>query len=161
VEAGFKLLNPMGDVVKWRNFIKHMMDDNFLRNFLAIEKWLNDNVPFPGEAYRKFIKDLYQENRLMRGTLEMNGRRVDLKKITANHLSLAGQDDHIVPPESAIGIKKMISSQDNEAVVLPGGHIGVIIGGRALKTAWPRMASWLLERSGLGRTGAEVGDRTG
>lgn len=147
VEAGFKILNPLGDVVKWRNFWKHVTDDDFLKNFLAIEKWLNDNVPFPGEAYRKFIKELYQENRLIKGTLEMNGRRVDLRRITANHLSVAGQEDQIVPPDSAIRIKKMISSKDNEAIVLPGGHVGVIIGGRALKTAWPRMASWMLERS--------------
>lgn len=124
VESGFKLLNPMGDVVKWRNFWKHMLDDRFLKNFLAIEKWLNDNIPFPGEAYRKFIKELYQENRLIRGTLDINGRRVDLRKITANHLSVAGREDQIVPPDSATGIKEVISSQDNEAVVLPGGISG-------------------------------------
>ena len=156
VESGFKLLNPMGDVVKWRNFWKHMLDDRFLKNFLAIEKWLNDNIPFPGEAYRKFIKELYQENRLIRGTLDINGRRVDLRKITANHLSVAGREDQIVPPDSATGIKEVISSQDNEAVVLPGGHIGVIVGGRALKTTWQRMASWLLERSGWDGSGPSI-----
>lgn len=147
VESGFKLLNQLGEIVKWRNFLKHVTDDGFLRNFLAIEKWLNDNVPFPGEAYRKFIKELYQENRLYKGTLEINGLRVDLGKISANHLSVAGREDQIVPYKSAVCMKEVISSKDNEAIVLPGGHIGVIIGGRALKTAWPRMGSWLLERS--------------
>src|SRR3989304_7105847 len=104
VGGGFKVLNPMGDVVKSRNFWKHLTDDGFIKNFLAIEKWLHDNIPFPGEAYRKFIKELYQENRLVQGTLEMNGRRVDLRRITANHLSVAGLEDRIVPPDSAIQI---------------------------------------------------------
>ncbi len=148
MQAGFKLLNPIGDLVKYYNFIKHMHNDHFLENFFAMETWVNDNVPFPGAAYRKYIKDLYQENLLYKGLFEIDGKRVDLKKITANHLSVAASEDTICPPQSAICIKELISSQDNEAIVLPGGHVGVLIGGRALKTSWPRITDWLLERSG-------------
>ena len=148
MQAGFKLLNPAGDLVKYYNFIKHMHDDQFLENFFAVETWVNDNVPFPGETYRKYLRDLYQENLLYKGRLEIDGQRVDLKRITASHLSVAASGDTIVPPEAAICMRELISSQDNEAVVLPGGHVGVIIGGRALKTTWPRIADWLLPRSG-------------
>jgi polyhydroxyalkanoate synthase len=148
MQAGFKILNPIGDIAKYYNFIKHMHDDRFLENFFAMETWVNDNVPFPGAAYRTLIKDLYQENRLYRGLLEIDGRRVDLKKITANHLTVGASEDNIVPPHGATCIKELISSQDNEAIVMPGGHIGVLIGGRALKTTWPRITDWLLERSG-------------
>lgn len=148
MEAGFKLLNPIGDLVKYYNFTKHMHDDRFLENYFAMENWVNDGIPFPGAAYRKFIKELYQENRLCKGLLEIGGRRVDLKRITANHLSVAASEDNIVPPPAATCIKKLISSRDNEAVVLPGGHVGVIIGGRAIRTTWPRITDWLLERSG-------------
>ena len=148
VQAGFRLLNPLGDVSKIYNFTKHMLDEGFVQNFLAIEKWADDNVPFPGAAYRKFIRELYQENRLYRGTFEICGQRVDLRKITASHLSVAARDDTIVPPKAATCIKELISSQDSEVVVLPGGHTGVIIGGRALKATWPRIGDWLLHRSG-------------
>jgi polyhydroxyalkanoate synthase subunit PhaC len=147
IQAGFKFLNPASDIAKFYNFIKYLHDDRFVENFLAIEKWINDNVPFPGEAYRKYIRNLYQGNELIKGLFEINGTRVDLKKITANHLSVVGRDDTIVPPESAVCIRELISSPDREVVVMPGGHAGVIIGGRALKTTWPRIADWLLERS--------------
>jgi polyhydroxyalkanoate synthase len=147
MQAGFKLLNPMGDLVKYYNFMKHMHDDRFLENFLAMETWVNDNVPFPGEAYRKYIKDLYQENLLYQGLFNVNGQQVDLKQITANHLSVAASHDTIVPPQAAVCMKDFISNPDNEAIVLPGGHVGVLIGGRALKTTWPRITDWLLERS--------------
>ncbi len=148
IQAGFKVLNPLGDIVKFYNFFKHLPEEGFVENFLAIEKWADDNVPFPGAAYRKFIKDLYQENRLYKGTFEINDRRVDLKEIVANHLSVAARDDIIVPPQAAVCIRDLISSYDNIAIVLPGGHTGVMVGGRALKTAWPRIGDWLLERSG-------------
>jgi polyhydroxyalkanoate synthase subunit PhaC len=73
---------------------------------------------------------------------------VDLKRITANHLSIAARDDSIVPPASAVVIQRLISSKDNQALVLPGGHVGLIIGGRALKTTWPRIGDWLIAHSG-------------
>jgi polyhydroxyalkanoate synthase len=147
MQAGFKLLNPLGDLAKYYNFVKNMHNDRFLENFFAMETWVNDNIPFPGAAYRKYIKDLYQDNLLYKGLFEIDGRRVDLKQITANHLTVAASEDTIAPPQSAICIKDLISSQDNEALVLPGGHVGVLIGGRALKTTWPRITDWLLERS--------------
>ncbi len=148
IQAGFKILNPLGDIVKLYNFFKHLPEEGFIENFLAIEKWADDNVPFPGAAFRKFIKDLYQGNKLYQGTLDINDHRVDLKKITANHLSVAATDDIIVPPRGAVVVRDLISSGDNTTVVLPGGHTGVIVGGRALKTTWPRIGDWLLERSG-------------
>jgi polyhydroxyalkanoate synthase len=147
MQAGFKLLNPLGELVKYYNFAKHMHDDRFLENFFAMEAWVNDNVPFPGAAFQKYIKELYQENRLYNGLFEIDGRLVDLKKITANHLSVAASKDTIVPPQAATCIRELISSRDNEAIVLPGGHVGVLIGGRALKTTWPRITDWLMERS--------------
>ncbi len=147
MQTGFKLLNPLGDLVKSYNLYKHIPEEGFLKYYLAIEKWVNDSIPFPGEAYRKFIKDFYQENKLYRGLLEISGRRVKLRDISANHLTVAGREDTIAPAASAVCIRDLISSEDNTAVTLPGGHIGVIVGGRALKTTWPWMGDWLLERS--------------
>ncbi len=147
MEAGFKMMNPMRDIVKAYNFSKHVLDENFRKFYFAVESWVNDNVPFPGEVYRRYIKDLYQENRLFRGTLEICGERVDLGRINANHLTVAGSEDNIVPPAAAVCMRDLVSSIDNTTVVLPGGHIGVITGGRALKTTWPRIGDWLLEHS--------------
>lgn len=147
MQAGFKTLNPLGDVAKFYNFYKNMLDESFLENFFAMEKWVNDNVPFPGEAYRKFIRELYQENLLYQGKFTIDGQRVDLRRINAAHLSVVASEDTIVPPKAALCMKELISSEDNQAVLLPGGHVGVIVGGRALKTTWPRITEWLLERS--------------
>jgi len=147
MQAGFKMLNPLGDVAKFYNFFKNMHNEDFVENFFAMETWVNDNVPFPGEAYRKFIRDLYQENLLCKGKFMIDGRRVDLKRINAAHLSVVASEDTIVPPKAALCMKELISSEDNQAVLLPGGHVGVIVGGRALKTAWPRITEWLQERS--------------
>ncbi len=33
-----------------------------IKLFLAMESWMNDNIAFPGEAFRKYAKTCYQEN---------------------------------------------------------------------------------------------------
>ena len=43
-----------------------------------MELWVNDNIPVAGEAFREFVKYLYQGNRLVRGEFQLGGRRVDL-----------------------------------------------------------------------------------
>ena len=32
-----------------------------------------------GAAYSRFIKEMYQQNRLVKGELQINGKKVDLK----------------------------------------------------------------------------------
>ena len=63
-----------------------------------MEKWLNDNIPVPGEVFREFIKYCYQENLLVRNKLKIKGRLVDLKKIECPVLNLIAEKDHLVPP---------------------------------------------------------------
>ena len=36
----------------------------------------------PGEAAKQWLKDLYQDNKLVKGEFELGGRKVDLKNIT-------------------------------------------------------------------------------
>jgi polyhydroxyalkanoate synthase len=44
IQAGFKLLNPLGDVAKFYNLNKYIQDDHFVQNFLAIETWVTRPV---------------------------------------------------------------------------------------------------------------------
>lgn len=47
-----------------------------------MEKWILDSPGQAGEYLRKFIKDLYQENKLVKGERVINGTLVNLKNIT-------------------------------------------------------------------------------
>ena len=44
-----------------------------LENFLRMEKWIFDSPDQAGEAFRQFIKDFYQGNKLIRGGLDALG----------------------------------------------------------------------------------------
>lgn len=143
---GFDLLKPMNKMRKYYGFNDVAKDKSSLMNFLRMEKWVSDSPAQAGETYRKFIKDLYQQNKLAEGTFELGGQPVDLKKITMPVLTIFAKDDHIVPPDSTKPINDLIGSKDKELLEFPGGHIGVFVGSRSQKMLTPAVAQWLIDR---------------
>ncbi len=148
LQAGFLFMKPVQNIIsKYVNFYENIDNEAFISNFLAMEKWLNDNVPVPGEVFREFVKYMYQENRLTENKLKVNGKLVELKKIKCPVLNLIAQHDHLVPPDSSLSFEGLISSKDKKTIVFPTGHIGMSVSRKSLKGLWPDVAEWLSERS--------------
>ena len=63
-------------------------------------------------------------------------------------MAFAGKDDKIVPYASAHKIMDVIGSRTKEFRVVPGGHVGIIIGNQAPESLWKLSADWLGARSG-------------
>src|SRR3546814_13558202 len=70
-----------------------------LENFLRMERWIFDSPDQAGEAFRQFIKDFYQGNKLVKGTLDIGGQSVDLGMITQPVLNIFAEQDHLVPTD--------------------------------------------------------------
>lgn len=147
LQTGFLFMKPVQNLVsKYLSFYENIDNDGFINNFLAMEKWLNDNIPVPGEVFREFIKYLYQENLLVKNKLKVGNKTVNLKNITCPVLNLIAQNDHLVPPESSKVFEDLISSTDKKTIVFPTGHIGLSVSSKSLKVLWPEVADWLIER---------------
>lgn len=147
---GFLLLDPVNNLYsKYLKFIDRVDDEEFVKMFFRMEKWINDGIPVAGEAYREFIKKCYQQNLLVKSELTLNGKSVDLNKITMPLLSLVAQYDHLVPPESSMSFNDLVPSKDKEMMVFPTGHIGLSVSSATRAKLWPRVATWLRERSDI------------
>ncbi|HEX3037078.1 MAG TPA: class III poly(R)-hydroxyalkanoic acid synthase subunit PhaC [Thermodesulfobacteriota bacterium] len=148
LQISFLLMKPIQNLVtKYVNFYENIDNQQFVENFLAMEKWLNDNIPVPGEVFREFVKYCYRENLLVKNGLKINGKLVDLKKIGCPVLNLIAEHDHLVPPASSVAINDLISSKDKETIIYPTGHIGLSVSSKSLRDLWPRAADWLIARS--------------
>lgn len=148
IQSAFLMLRPTGQISKMLTFFEKMYDDEFVDLFLAMETWVTDNIPFPGEAFKKYVKECYQENLLCQNRMTISGQLVDLRKITCPLLIVVAEKDHICPPGSGAILRELVSSQDKEVIVLPGGHVGIVTGSGALKYLWPTVGDWLVARSG-------------
>jgi polyhydroxyalkanoate synthase len=131
---------------KYVDMLDVLDDEAKLMNFLRMEKWIFDSPGQAGECLRQFVKDLYQGNKLAKGTMELGGRAVDMKNISAPILTIYASADHLVPPAATIPFNDMVSSKDKTLYEFPGGHIGVFVGSRSQKELAPAIAKWLVER---------------
>jgi polyhydroxyalkanoate synthase len=145
--TAFDMLRPGTRATTIARVYEGLHDDEYVRSFRMFDRWATDILPLAGEYFRQTTKLLMWENRLLQGTLELGGRRVDLSAITAPFLHVAAQHDHIVPTEASAPLIGMVGSTDKEEVVLKGGHVSLVAGGNAVKRLWPKLNQWLGKRS--------------
>ena len=144
---GFLLLNPARLMIdKYVGFMENMDNKNFVENFVRMEKWIFDSPDLPGEVFRQFTKDCYQQNLLIQNRLEVGGKRIDLQKITMPVLNFYGKFDHLVPPEACEPLTRYVGSTDTENVCLDTGHIGIYVSSKFQKEFAPKIAAWLKDR---------------
>ena len=157
MNVGFLMLKPFQLMVdKYVGLMDNLDDPATVTNFVRMEKWIFDSPAQAGEAFRKFLKDLYQDNKLVKGELEIGGRRVDLKKITMPLLNIYATEDHLVPPASSIPLNDLVGSEDKTLYSFPGGHIGIYVSSRSQKELAPNVSQWLMTRCPEGRDGRQV-----
>jgi polyhydroxyalkanoate synthase len=121
-------------------------DPKQVENFMRMEKWIFDSPDQAGEAFRQFTRWFFQENRLVKGTVEIAGERVDLKRITQPVLNIFGRQDHLVPPSASTPLAELIGTRDYTAFAMDVGHIGMYVSGKSQRDLPQKIASWLKER---------------
>jgi poly[(R)-3-hydroxyalkanoate] polymerase subunit PhaC len=143
----FSMMTPMRTLMKYNLDMLEVMDDEkkFL-NFLRMEKWIADRPHHPGEAAKQWLKDLYQDNKLIKNEFELAGKRVDLGRITMPVLNIFAKDDHIIPPATSQALGSQVGTEDYTELPLPGGHVGVFVGGKSQALLGSGIARWLSER---------------
>jgi polyhydroxyalkanoate synthase len=149
IDVANKLMKPVTNYwTTYRRLWDGLLEGSFKRDsWQAMARWVADNPPFPGAAYRDWITQMYHENRLVKGTLRLRGERVDLRNIEQNLLVVTAGADHIAPPPGTAPIFDLVQSGDVTHIDRPGGHIGLMAGSKARDEIWPDVAEWLAERS--------------
>jgi polyhydroxyalkanoate synthase len=122
-------------------------NEETVRNFLRMEKWIFDSPDQAGEAYRQFMKDCYQKNLLIKNEMKLDGKNINLKNITMPLLNVMAETDHLVPNAASIPLNDAVSSEDKEMLVFSTGHIGIFVGSKSQKEVCPKIAQWLRPRS--------------
>ncbi len=142
--AVFNQMSPMRSLLKYNLDLLEVADDEAkLLNWLRMEKWIADRPDHPGEAARQWLKELYQQNQLVRSEWHLDGRRVDLRAIRMPVLNVFAKDDHIIPPATSRALGPAIGGDDYAELALPGGHVGVFVGGRSQSLFAPGVAAFL------------------
>jgi polyhydroxyalkanoate synthase subunit PhaC len=151
MQAAFHLLRPTLTLSKLVHLWHRADDPAFLDGFLALERWGNDNVSFPGRAFEEYLMRLYREDALAGGRLHVSGRRVDLCDIRCPTLAVTFEHDNIVPWRSAAALLQLVSSAEKEHLHFPGGHVGTLVSSSARQRLWPLLSDFWAKHAGTGR----------
>lgn len=145
-----KMLKPVENFIGvYVNLWKQLENEAAVRGWQAINRWVEDVIPFAGEAFRQFVRDYSRNNELVKGTHVVKGKRVDLSNIDASLLNIIAQYDHLVSRAQSESIMDLVSSEDKELKVIPSSHVGIMASRRARYKLWPEVVDWLGQRSGV------------
>lgn len=128
---------------KYLGVVDIMENEAALKNFMRMEKWIFDSPDQAAETYRQFIKDFFQENKLISGEVKIGDHEVDLANITMPVLNVFAEQDHLVPPDASKALKEYVGTNDYTELSFPGGHIGIYVSGKAQKMVPPEIGAWL------------------
>jgi polyhydroxyalkanoate synthase len=145
--SSFSLLRPVSQVANRIRLWDNMWNDEYVESYRRFDRWAADQIPFPGECFRQTTKELQQQNKLIKGEFELDGRRIDLQRVTVPLLHVVAEHDHIVPYEAARALVPAVGSEDKEELILKGGHVSLVAGPNAVRRMWPRLDAWLADRS--------------
>lgn len=147
LNATFLMLKPFQlGIQKYVDLLDLSDNDDKLLTFCRMEKWIFDSPDQAGEAFRQFIKDFYQGNKLIQGTVELGGKTVNLKNISMPVLNIYAEQDHLVPPASSLALGQYISSEDYTVCNFPVGHIGLYVSSKVQSNLPPTIAKWIQAR---------------
>ena len=148
--AGFLLRSPFErHLRKYVDLVDLLDDEAKLLVFLRMEKWIFDTPDVPGETLRQWVRDFYQGNKLVKGELELGGRRVDLRNVTMPVLNVYAEHDDVAPPASARALAEHVGTDDYSELTLPVGHIGVYVSSKTQLTLPAALTEWLTARGGV------------
>jgi len=131
---------------KYIGLVDIMDDKTEMENFLRMEKWIFDSPDQAGEAFRQFIKDFYQGNKLVKGGLKIGEHEVHLGNITMPVLNVFAEQDHLVPPAASRVLAEHVGTTDYTQIAFRGGHIGIYVSGRAQREVPSAIHDWLAQR---------------
>ena len=143
----FKMTDPVGSVTSYWDLVTRLADREFVESHSTTADYLNNMLMYPGGVLKDMAVKVIGDNQLAKGKVEIGDNLAELDAIESNLLAFAGETDILVPPEIAQQIVEIVASKDKEFRIVPGGHMGVIIGRKAQNAVWAESAEWLAKRS--------------
>jgi polyhydroxyalkanoate synthase len=92
--------------------------------------WNSDATRMPKNVHLFYLREFYQNNRLAKGEMVIDGEALDLGDVNIPIFMQAGETDHIAPHNSVFRTARLFASKGNDKVqyMLAGsGHIAGVV----------------------------------
>jgi polyhydroxyalkanoate synthase len=134
---------------RWLDWLCCPADLQSIHTNLRVERWALAETPVARHLFEEVVESLYRENRLMRGTLRCDGRRVAPEMVQAPLLCVVDRRCRVVPPQAVLPFVAAAGSSEKRILWhsretgLCFQHVGVLVGAGAHRYLWPAILHWL------------------
>jgi polyhydroxyalkanoate synthase subunit PhaC len=119
----FNMLRP-NDLI-WSYYVSNYLKGKEPMPFDLLV-WNSDSTRMPAANHKFYLRHCYLQNDLSNGRMELNGRILDLRQVTAPVYELATKEDHIAPARSAFTGAKCFGGPVRY-VMAGSGHIAGVV----------------------------------
>ncbi len=118
------------NALRGRDLIWNYVTNNYLlgEDYPAFDllHWNGDTTNLPAAWHRSYLTDLYRDNRLVAGSLSIDGTPLDLTRVETPSYVQAGREDHIAPADSVWKITHLFRGP-LRFVLAGSGHIAGVV----------------------------------
>jgi polyhydroxyalkanoate synthase len=138
----FRLLRPTNELGALVTLADRLSNRAYVRNHHALNRWVADQIPFPGALARELLP-VARDNGFLAGTVRVGSRRAEFAGIRARVLAIMAVRDHLVPFASAEPIGRLLPNADLRTMEIDSGHVALFTGSRAERQTLPALHDWL------------------
>ncbi len=143
VQALFASLSADETIRKFTRFASMDQDSAEAEFFVSVEDWLNDDVDIPGSVAQGCIQGWFLDNTPAKGQWVVAARAVKAQDVKAETLLITSRKDRLVPYACAMALKDQMTHARCDVIETSTGHIGMIVGKRAVSNIWSPILEWL------------------
>ena len=144
---GFKIIDPIGWIQSQKQLLLNLDNTQALYEHATMGHFLNRMIDYPGGINQDMIFNVWLQNPLKNGVIQLQDKNIELKNIECSVLVGAGRSDQIVSVEAVKPLIELTNSQDVTFTLIPGGHLGLMSSQSSANEFWPFMTTWLKHRS--------------
>jgi polyhydroxyalkanoate synthase len=146
VRLGFQLTSIDRYLTKPLWMAQNLDDREALAQTEAVDRFMANMIAYPGRTFGQLYHQFFRVNELSGGRLTLRDRVIDLARVEAPVLAVAGRGDVLAPRPAVHHVGNLLpNSLEVRLETAPGGHLGVLTGGAAEATTWRYIDEFLLE----------------
>lgn len=157
----FKWLSPDKQIKKPMTIFKNRANPETLAQIEAVDAMMDEMEAYPGRSMAQIYHTFIRTNHLSSGKITLKGERtLTLEEVTVPVLNIAGKGDlFFAPPASAYRLGELLPNAPHVRLeTAPGGHLGVLTGGKARETTWRYLNDFLHDADTAVEDDAETTD---
>ena len=144
VRWAFQMASVQKLVTKPAAVALNLDDRDFLAQIEAVDRFMDNMIAYPGRTFGQLYHRFVKGNALLGGSIELDGRVIDVANITAPVLVFGGATDGIAPIPAVQAVMPLLKgSAEARFEIVPGGHLGMLTGRAARGTTWRVLDEWV------------------